>query len=77
MAQSKKSARQSTTARAAKTVKRPTAAQAVRTVRPVRLDLTDVDHERLEKAAREKGLNKASYARMAVLERLRSDEGRQ
>jgi hypothetical protein len=76
MAQAKKIAKQTTTARAAKTVKRSTAAQAVRTVRPVRLDLTDADHERLERAAREKGLNKASYARMAVLERLRSDEGR-
>jgi hypothetical protein len=76
MAQAKKSPKRIAAARAARTVKRPTAAQAVKTVRPVRLDLTDADHERLERAAREKGLNKASYARMAVLERLRSDEGR-
>lgn len=53
------------------------AVQAERTVRPVRLDLSDADHDRLEKVAKEKGLNKASYARMAVLERMRADEGRQ
>jgi hypothetical protein len=64
-------------AQAKKGPKRMTTAQAVKTVRPVRSDPTDTDHQRLEKAAREKGLNKASYARMAVLDRLRADEGRQ
>jgi hypothetical protein len=77
MAQVKTGPKRMTTAQAVKTAKRPTAAQAVKTVRPVRLDLTESDHERLERAAREKGLNKASYARMAVLDRLRADEGRQ
>ncbi len=40
----------------------------------VRLDLKPEDFERLEKQASKRGLNKASYARMAVLERLASDE---
>jgi hypothetical protein len=56
---------------------RMNAVETARTARPVRLDLPDADHERLEKVAKEKGLNKASYARMAVLERLKADEGRQ
>lgn len=56
--------------------KRMNAVETERTVRPVRLDLSDADHDRLEKTAKEKGLNKASYARMAVLERLKADEGR-
>jgi hypothetical protein len=43
--------------------------------RPVRLDLSPKDHDRLERCAREKGLNKSSYARMAVLERIKADEG--
>ena len=30
---------------------------------------------RLEKIARERGLNKAAYARLAVLERMMADEG--
>ena len=76
MAQAKKSPKRMTTAQAVKTVKRSTTAQAVKIVRPVRLDLTDNDHERLERLARERGLNKASYARQAVLERMRADEGR-
>lgn len=59
-----------------KSPKRMTTSQAVKTVRPVRLDLTDTDHERLERLARERGLNKASYARQAVLERMRADEER-
>lgn len=41
---------------------------------PVRLDLLPADYERLERQARARGLNKASYARMAVLERLKRDE---
>jgi hypothetical protein len=40
----------------------------------VRLDLSDKDYERLDRVAEFKGLNKASYSRMAVLERLRKDE---
>jgi hypothetical protein len=34
------------------------------------------DHERLARAARERGLNQAPYARQAVLERLEADERR-
>jgi hypothetical protein len=64
-------------AKAKKGGKQMNAVETERVVRPVRLDLSDADHQRLEKAAKEKGLNKASYARMAVLERLRADEGRQ
>ncbi len=40
----------------------------------VRLDLSAKDHDRLDRAAQAKGLSKASYARMAVLDRLRQDE---
>ena len=44
-------------------------------VKGVRLDLSERDHERLERCSRERGLTMASYARMAVLERLKADEG--
>jgi hypothetical protein len=47
-----------------------------KSARPVRLDLSETDHERLERCAKERGLNKASYARQAVLERIKADEGR-
>ena len=40
----------------------------------VRLDLSERDHERLDRVANAKGLNMASYSRMAILERLRKDE---
>jgi hypothetical protein len=40
----------------------------------VRLDLSAKDHDRLDRTARAKGLSKASYARMAVLDRLQQDE---
>jgi hypothetical protein len=63
-------------AKTKKGTKRMNAVQTERTVRPVRLDLSETDHERLERLARERGLNKASYARQAVLERMRADEGR-
>jgi hypothetical protein len=46
----------------------------VRTGRPVRLDLSEADHERLEHQAKKRGLNKAAFARMAVLDRLRQEE---
>jgi hypothetical protein len=52
----------------------PTRADA-RSGRPVRLELTTGDHARLERCAAERGLSKASYARMAVLERIKADEG--
>ena len=40
----------------------------------VRLDLSPKDHDRLEKAAEERGLSKSSYARMAVLALIKQDE---
>jgi hypothetical protein len=40
----------------------------------VRLDLSEKDHERLDRVANAKGLNMAAYSRMAILERLRKDE---
>jgi hypothetical protein len=40
----------------------------------VRLDLSDKDYQRLERVTEERGLNKSSYARMAVLAQLRRDE---
>jgi hypothetical protein len=43
--------------------------------RPVRLDLTHEDHERLERCARRYGLSKSSYVRIALFERMESDEG--
>jgi hypothetical protein len=44
------------------------ATRPVRTGRPVRLDLTEADHERLERHAKRRGLTKASTARMVILE---------
>jgi hypothetical protein len=44
--------------------------------RPVRLDLTEEIHERIETQATKLGLSKASYARQALMERLRRDEER-
>ncbi len=49
--------------------------QEQRLVKGVRLDLSPADHKRLERRARERGLTMASYARMAVLDRLRQEEG--
>ena len=43
-------------------------------VKGVRLDLSEADHVRLEQRSRQLGLTMASYARMAVLERLKADE---
>ena len=45
-----------------------------RTGSPVRLDLRSEDQERLERMARARGLSKAAYARMAVMERIKADE---
>jgi hypothetical protein len=50
------------------------AVQEKKVVKPVRLELSEADHRRLERAADVKGLNKASYARMAVLDRIKADE---
>jgi hypothetical protein len=45
-----------------------------RSGKAVRLDLSPRDHDRLEKAAEERGLSKSSYARMAVLALIKQDE---
>jgi hypothetical protein len=45
-----------------------------RLVKGVRLDLSPADHKRLERRAKVRGLTMASYARMAVLDRLREEE---
>jgi hypothetical protein len=45
--------------------------------KPVRLDLKPVDFERLERQAEKRGLNKSSFARMIVLEKLDSLEGKE
>jgi hypothetical protein len=42
---------------------------------PVRLDLRPEDLERLDRVCRARGLSRAAYSRMAVLERVRADEG--
>jgi hypothetical protein len=60
---------------AVKGKKRVGAAHKEGLVKGVRLDLSSTDHERLGRCARERGLTMASYARMAVLERLKTDEG--
>jgi hypothetical protein len=52
------------------------ATQERRAVKGVRLDLSPADHRRLAKLAKERGLTMASYARMALFERMKDDEGR-
>jgi len=46
-----------------------------RSVKGIRLDLSPADHKRVARAARERGLTMSSYARQALLERLKADEG--
>jgi hypothetical protein len=50
--------------------------QKQKLVKGVGLDLSAADHERLARFARERGLTVASYARMAVLGRLKADEAK-
>ena len=45
--------------------------------KPIRLELSAADHKRIERAAKERGLSKAAYARQAVLERVKADEAPQ
>lgn len=40
----------------------------------VRLELSEKDHERLERIAEAKGLSMAAFSRMAVLDRMREVE---
>jgi hypothetical protein len=46
-----------------------------RSGRPVRLDLTEKDHDRMERHATRRGLSKASLARMVILAWLEEQEG--
>jgi hypothetical protein len=46
-----------------------------RLTKPIRLDLTPKDHERLDRQARRRGLTMASFARMVILERLEVEDG--
>jgi hypothetical protein len=48
---------------------------SVRTEHVVRLDLTATDHARLDRQAKKRGLTKASYSRMLILEKLDEEEG--
>jgi hypothetical protein len=45
-----------------------------KTSRPVRLDLTNADHDRLERIASVFGLSKSSYVRMKLLKAMKADE---
>ncbi len=53
---------------------KPDLSPAGRDIRTVRLDLRPDDFDRLDRCAQRRGLSKASYARMAVLDLIRSDE---
>jgi hypothetical protein len=57
-----------------RTGKKMKAAEVEKVAKPVRLDLSPIDYERLERCARERGLSLAAYARQAVLERITADE---
>ncbi len=52
------------------------AVQEEKVTKPVRLDLSATDYERLERCAKIRGLTRASYARMAVLDLIRADEAK-
>ena len=56
--------------------KKVNAVQEERTAKAVRLDLSPKDFGRLERCAERRGLTKASFARMAVLELLEREESR-
>jgi hypothetical protein len=49
------------------------AAPRRRTGKAVRLDLSDKDHDQLERACEERRLSKSSYARMAVMAFVKQD----
>jgi hypothetical protein len=59
---------------AKKRVKKVEAVQDEKALKPVRLDLSLADHERLDRLASERGLSKSAYARQAVLNQMRADE---
>lgn len=43
--------------------------------KPIRLDLSLADHERIERSAKRFGLSKSAYVRMALFKQLEADEG--
>lgn len=47
-----------------------------RETKPVRLDLSLADHQRIERSAKRFGLSKSAYVRMALFERLEADESK-
>jgi predicted DNA-binding protein len=53
------------------------ATKAERAAKSVRLDLSPVDHDRLDRCASRIGLSMSSYARMAVLKAINDDEARE
>jgi hypothetical protein len=53
-----------------------TAAATERSTKPVRLDLSLEDHQRIERNAKRFGLSKSAYVRQALFKQLESDEGR-
>jgi hypothetical protein len=60
---------------AKKKVKTVNATQDLSQTKAVRLDLTAADHARLERQAKKRGLTKASYSRMLILEKLDQEDG--
>ena len=46
-----------------------------RSGRPIRLDMSESDHNRMQRHAAKRGLNKASLARMIILAWLDEQEG--
>jgi hypothetical protein len=59
---------------ARKRVKKMASGGKVEAAKAIRLELFSEDHERLEIQARKRGLNKASTARMVILEWLDEQE---
>jgi hypothetical protein len=57
-------------------VKRMNAVAGERVTKPVRLDLSLEDHERLERLARRFGLSKTAYVRLKLFSGMEADEGR-
>ena len=47
-----------------------------RETKPVRLDLSLADHERIERSAKRFGLSKSAYVRQALFKQLEADEGK-
>jgi hypothetical protein len=62
---------------ARKQTKKVVTTHDVRTGRPVGLDSSEGDHVRLDRQANKRGLNKAAFARMAVLDRLHEEDSKE